>query len=390
MASAENQEQPAANQPSANSAKQESLEQQESVVTPPENITVNSESLTEEVSQVQPEIAQKNNEPSSSVIRSPSYIADEEKKTESTSSQVTTEAVANSSQKDEYKDWWDVILDEIRSFLPESMNKSLSDWALTAIVSSLIVLILSISVLLLPSRASGDLLPESTEMVSIPEQEIEITIDSTPTEKKQDTATPADSSETVSIPEQEIEITIDSTPTEETEKTDTLSDSSKTVSIPEQEIEITIDSTSTEEKEETETSSEISTPVEIETPKTLVAPKKPESLTVKTTPPPQPVLTPEQNLLNAVQEKVSKITNQYSDDLIVSGEVDLLSRRLLIKVNDDWYKLNKSRQDEFANETFKSSQKFNFNKLEIQDMHDNIIARSPVVGNKMIILQRTN
>ncbi len=358
MASAENQEQPAANQPSANSAKQESLEQQESVVTPPENITVNSESLTEEVSQVQPEIPKKNNEPSSSVIRSPSYIADEEKKTESTSSQVTTEAVANSSQKDEYKDWWDVILDEIRSFLPESMNKSLSDWALTAIVSSLIVLILSISVLLLPSRASGDLLPESTEMVSIPEQE--------------------------------IEITIDSTPTEETEKTDTLSDSSKTVSIPEQDIEITIDSTSTEETEETETSSEISTPVEIETPKTLVAPKKPESLTVKTTPPPQPVLTPEQNLLNAVQEKVSKITNQYSDDLIVSGEVDLLSRRLLIKVNDDWYKLNKSRQDEFANETFKSSQKFNFNKLEIQDMHDNIIARSPVVGNKMIILQRTN
>ena len=91
-----------------------------------------------------------------------------------------------------------------------------------------------------------------------------------------------------------------------------------------------------------------------------------------------------------MQDKVSKITSQYSNQLIVSGEADLLGSRLLIRVSDDWYQLNKSRQDEFANGTLKSSQKFNFNKLEIQDVQNNLIARSPVVGNKMIILQRTD
>ena len=350
MASEENQEQPAANHTSSNAEEQESLEQQDYFVDRADNLTVNAEdtrevnnkeSLTEEVIQVQPEIIEKDSKLISSVSQSSSKIVDKEEKIELTSSQVATEVVANPLQQDENKNWWDVILDEIRSFLPESMNKSLSDWALTAIVSSLIVLILSISVILLPSRASSDPL--------------------------------SDSSKTVSIPQPEIEITINSASTEEQETTETLSDSSKTVS----------------------------TPVEIDTPETLGTPKKPASLTVQT-PPPQPVLTPEQNLWSAVQEKVSQITNQYADkaykplrstqgeapsELIVSGEADLLSHRLLIKVNDDWYKLNKSRQDEFANEILKRSQKFKFNKLEIQDAQNNIIARSPVVGNKMIILR---
>ena len=364
----------AENQSSSNPEEQKSLEQQKSIEDRAENnIEVNhTESLTEEVITVQPQVPKANNEPDRAETRSPSDIADEEK-TESTSS----------PQKDENENWWDIILDKIRSFLPESMNKSLSDWALTAIVSSLIVLILSISVILLPSRASSDIPPELTETVSVPEQEIEITVDSAPTEVQDKTETLSDSSKTVSIPEQEIEITVDSTSTENKEDTVTPADSSKTVSIPEQEIEIIVDSTPTEEQQDG-----VSTPGEIETPETLVAPKKPENLTVKTVL--QPVITPEQNLWSAVQEKVSKITSQYADELIISGEADLLTRRLSIKVNDDWYKLNKSRQDEFANETLKRSQKFNFNKLEIQDVQNNIIARSPVVGNKMIILQRKN
>ena len=371
MASAANQEQPAADRPSSSPEEQKSLEQQESIDARAESINVNvkdtieinnTESLTEEVIQVQPEASQKEDKFSSSVTRSPSDVTEEEEKTEFTSSQITTKVFADSPQQDDNPNWWDVILDKIRSFLPESMNKSLSDWALTAIVSSLIVLILSVSVILLPSRASSDIPPESTEIISIPKQEIEITVDSPSEKEKDNTATPSDASKTVSIPEQEIEITTDSTSTEEKEAAENTANSSEVVS----------------------------TPVEIETPETLVTPKKPESLKVKTTPPPQPVLTPEQNLLNAVREKVSKITSQYSDDLIVSGKADLLGSRLLIKVSDDWYTLNQSRQDNFANETLKRSQKFNFKKLEIQDVRNNVIARSPVVGNKMIILQRTN
>ena len=371
MASEEYQEQPAANQPSSNPEEQESLEQQKSVVEQPDNITSdsediieanNTESLTEEIIQVQSEVPEDNSEPISSVTRSPSDITEEEEQSESTISQAATEVVTDSPQEDKNKNWWDVILDKIRSFLPESMNNALSDWTLTGIISGLIVLILSISVILLPSRSSSEISPESAEIVSIPEQKIEITTNSTPTEETEETATPSNSSEIVSIPEQEIEITTNSTPTEEIEETATLSNSSDITS----------------------------TPVEIETPETLITPKKPENLTIKTTPPPKPVITPEQSLFSSVQEKVNEITSQYAEELIVSGEADLLNSRLLIKVSDDWYKLNKDRQDKFANETFKRSQKFNLRKLEIQDLQNNLIARSPVVGNKMIILQRAN
>ena len=339
MASEEYQEQPAANQPSSNPEEQESLEQQKSVVEQPDNITSdsediieanNTESLTEEIIQVQSEVPEDNSEPISSVTRSPSDITEEEEQSESTISQAATEVVTDSPQEDKNKNWWDVILDKIRSFLPESMNNALSDWTLTGIISGLIVLILSISVILLPSRSSSEISPESAEIVSIPEQEIEITTNSTPTEEIEETATLSNSSDITS------------------------------------------------------------TPVEIETPETLITPKKPENLTIKTTPPPKPVITPEQSLFSSVQEKVNEITSQYAEELIISGEADLLNSRLLIKVSDDWYKLNKDRQDKFANETFKRSQKFNLRKLEIQDLQNNLIARSPVVGNKMIILQRAN
>ena len=333
MASEENQEQPAANQSSSNPEEPESLEQQELSVTQSEDILEinNTESLTEEFIQVQPEVPAEDSELISPVTQSPSDI--EEEKIEPTSSQLAGEVVADSPQPNQNKNWWDVILDKIRSFLPDSMNKSLSDWALTAIVSSLIVLILSVSVILLPSRASSDTISKSTDTVSIPKQEREIIPHSNPTKEA-----------------------------EEKNETETLSNSSEIVS----------------------------TSGEVETSETLVAPKKSAGSTVKNPRSSQAILTPEQSLYSAVQEKVSKITSQYADELIVSGEADLLGSHLLIKVSDDWYKLNKSRQDEFANGTLKRSQKFNFNKLEIQDVQNNIIARSPVVGNKMIILRRAN
>ena len=135
----------------------------------------------------------------------------------------------------------------------------------------------------------------------------------------------------------------------------------------------------------------VSMPAEIETADAPVEPKQPESSKInKTPPPPQPVITPEQILVSAIQKKISEITSQDYEELIVSGEADLLAGRLLIKVSDDWYQMDKSSQDKFVNETLQRSQQFKIRKLAIQDLQDNLIARSPVVGNKMIILQRAN
>jgi hypothetical protein len=106
---------------------------------------------------------------------------------------------------------------------------------------------------------------------------------------------------------------------------------------------------------------------------------------------PKPLpLTPEQNLVVAIQSKLSEITNQYFDDLVLSIEANFLQSNLLVRVSDRWYNLNQSEQDKFANEILQKSQQLDFQKLAIQDPSGKLIARNPVVGKQIIILQRTN
>ncbi|BAU65598.1 hypothetical protein STA3757_29870 [Stanieria sp. NIES-3757] len=106
---------------------------------------------------------------------------------------------------------------------------------------------------------------------------------------------------------------------------------------------------------------------------------------------PKPLpLTPEQNLVAAISTKLSDISNQYFDDLVLSVEANFLQSNLLVKVSDHWYNLNQSEQDKFANEILQKSQQLDFKKLAIQDTSGKLIARTPVVGKQIIILQRTN
>lgn len=250
------------------------------------------------------------------------------------------------AQEDRPQNWWNVFCCKLGFWLTKSIEGFCFKGNSIEIVSVMMIFILSFSLIVLPVRADSEKDSESIETISIPEQEIEVVLDSDSTEESE-----TSSAETISIPEQEIEAITD------------------TSSQPEEEI---------------------STPVEIiDTPNTLVAPQKPETLTIETIPP-EPIITPEQNFLTSVQKRIGEITNQYGEDLIVTGSADLLDSHLSIQVSDDWYQLSKSRQDELANEILKRSQTYNLSKLEIQDSQNNLVARSPVVGNQMIILQRTN
>ena len=234
----------------------------------------------------------------------------------------------NLSKKDQNKNLLSLILKEIRSFMAKYLHNCSHNRNITRLIYSLLIIILFISVNILPARASIDVPLESTETVSISTEEDTMTGDSTPEEVIEETKT--SSNETVSIP------------------------------------------------------------AEIETADAPVETQQTESLKIEKTPPPQPVITPEQILFSAVQKKISEIASQDYEELIVSGKADLLAGRLLIKVSDDWYQMDRSSQDKFVNETLQRSQQFKIKKLEIQDLQDNLIARSPVVGNKMIILQRAN
>lgn len=129
-----------------------------------------------------------------------------------------------------------------------------------------------------------------------------------------------------------------------------------------------------------------SQPEIVETPSQLDSPTLPEP--VEIAPPPQPQLTPEQNLIAAIQQEVIDLTNQYPTGLIGTIEADFSGSRLIITIDDQWYDLTQKRQDSLANMIFNKAQKLDFRKLELIDDNGNLIARSPVVGEEVIILQR--
>lgn len=127
-------------------------------------------------------------------------------------------------------------------------------------------------------------------------------------------------------------------------------------------------------------------PEAIETPPELKAPSRPK--TVEIAPPPEPVLTPEQSLVAAIQDEVASLTREYPQGLLNSVEADFLGSRLTITVGEKWYQLSPGKQDRFANAVLQRSRKLDFRKLEIVSIQGNLLARNPVVGNDIVILDR--
>ncbi|MEG4346353.1 hypothetical protein QUB70_24200 [Microcoleus sp. A003_D6] len=115
----------------------------------------------------------------------------------------------------------------------------------------------------------------------------------------------------------------------------------------------------------------------------LVTPEKPQP--VEIIPPP---LTPEQSLIAAIQNQVADITNRLGGGLVKSVEANFSSSILTVKVAEDWYKLSELEQNQLATKMWKEANSLDFRKLEIANLAGELIARSPVVGSEMIILER--
>ena len=108
---------------------------------------------------------------------------------------------------------------------------------------------------------------------------------------------------------------------------------------------------------------------------------------VNNEPKPKLKLNPEQSLIAAIQEQVTKITSEYADGLIISLQANFINSRLIIKASNDWYELDPERKQAVANEILGRSRKLDFKKLAITDPEGKLVARSPVVGQKVIVLQ---
>ncbi len=118
----------------------------------------------------------------------------------------------------------------------------------------------------------------------------------------------------------------------------------------------------------------------------LTSPGVPEPVELTTPQPPK--LTPEQFLIVSIQNQISDITNQYGGGVIESLKVNFPSSLLIVEISDNWYDLNAEEQDKLANQMFEQAQDLDFSKLQVINSEGRMVARSPVIGSNMIILER--
>lgn len=126
----------------------------------------------------------------------------------------------------------------------------------------------------------------------------------------------------------------------------------------------------------------------------LAAPRQPQIVTT-----PAPIQTnldnrvslqtsPEQAFIDAIQTQLSDITSQYPDDIIQTLQVNFPRDLAIVRLNPVWYLIGDAQQDLVTDRMWLQAKANHFSKLELQDAQGNSIARSPVVGQHMVILQR--
>ncbi|MDQ2096957.1 MAG: hypothetical protein QQW96_04845 [Tychonema bourrellyi B0820] len=102
-----------------------------------------------------------------------------------------------------------------------------------------------------------------------------------------------------------------------------------------------------------------------------------------------PPLTPEQSLIAGIQNQVAEFTDRLGGDLVKSIQANFTSSILTVKVAEDWYRLSEVEQNQLVKKMFKEANLLNFSNLEVMNLEGKLIARNPVVGSEMIILDST-
>lgn len=324
---------------------------------------------------------------------------------------------------------WNSFLGKIRLILPARFSAKLSDTALTGIISGLIVMVFLITSNVFDSKPSqvAIVAPDNeipltistaeTESVELEEQEIpsiikeeipvQQPIDSFLDEEEQEVSLPTEEESINDEDKQEIPEIIESEETilqeEETAslpvedkviippvtEEETINQPEETTLTPENKIEIL---PVIQEKTTVATEEEIKIPPVIQEETEETAPQE----EIEETSPPR-LLTPEETLIAAIQNQVGEISfnskedksgNQTFSEIIESIKANFLNSNLTIKINNEWYSLEKSQQDNLAAQILQRSQELDFTHLEITDLQGKLIARNPVVGNNMIIFKR--
>jgi hypothetical protein len=131
----------------------------------------------------------------------------------------------------------------------------------------------------------------------------------------------------------------------------------------------------------------------------VVAKAPPSVVATKNAPKSVPI---DPSKLTAIQNQLAEVANPYAPqpptvpgmenpEIAAPKLIDWVRAnrdRLTVQLGDGWYELASAQQDGLANDLFKRSLKLKFEQLELADAAGKVLARSPVVGSKMVVLRR--
>lgn len=243
---------------------------------------------------------------------------------------------------------WKTVLPKIRAILPASLNQQLSNRALTGAIVGLLVILVWTTSSLFSSK------PPTQVAISPPKS----TLSQPTSDKISSDKTSKETPKPKSLPE--VKIIPSPTPTPNPQ-------------LP------------------TPPLSPQPTPSPVaEVPETRPQPEASPTPKPSPSPAPPPLkLTPEQTLIARIQDEVAEASDQSVNGLIQSVQANFRASRLTVKVSREWYNLPAIQQSKIANDVLKRTQQLNFVKLEMVDPQGNLLARSPVVGSEMVLLQAT-
>ncbi|PSB67827.1 hypothetical protein C7B61_04080, partial [filamentous cyanobacterium CCP1] len=102
---------------------------------------------------------------------------------------------------------------------------------------------------------------------------------------------------------------------------------------------------------------------------------------------PQPE-SPDPALIARIQEQVTEVADKYTEGLIQSVQTNFGGSELTVNLSDGWYDLPANRQDTLANDLLNRSRQLDFESVKLIDGDGEVLARSPVVGTRMVVYRR--
>lgn len=96
---------------------------------------------------------------------------------------------------------------------------------------------------------------------------------------------------------------------------------------------------------------------------------------------------PDAALIRDLQDQMADLTAGYGDGLLQSVQANFVRGRLIVTVSEGWNELGSDRP-RLAAKLWERSQSLGFSKMEIVDVDGTILARSPVVGEQMLMFER--